>query len=95
MHVQGLGEEARQWIVAIEGLLHRFGVKTEARELELHQRLIESQATYVDLEEIRTEIQEINEKMTTLQGNWGTTTTKLQGFDSEIANVRAQLQSTI
>ena len=28
--VQGLDEEARQRIVVIEGLLHRFGVKTEA-----------------------------------------------------------------
>ena len=33
--------------------------------------------------------------MTSLQGNWGATTTKLQGFDSEVANVWAQLQSTI
>ena len=28
--VQGLDEEARQRIMAIEGLLHRFGVRTEA-----------------------------------------------------------------
>ena len=35
--------------MAIEGLLHRFGVKTEAQELELHQRLVESRAAYADL----------------------------------------------
>ena len=36
----------------------------------------------------------MNEKITTMQGKWEEATTKLQGFDSEIANVRAQLQST-
>ena len=36
VHVQGLDEEACHWIVAIEGLLHRFGVRTEAREQKLH-----------------------------------------------------------
>ena len=30
VHVQGLDEEECQWIVVMEGLLHRFGVKTEA-----------------------------------------------------------------
>ena len=42
VHVQGLDEVARQWIVAMEELLHWFGVRTKARELELHQRLVES-----------------------------------------------------
>ena len=32
VHVQGLDEEARQRIVAIEELLHHFGIRTEARE---------------------------------------------------------------
>ena len=49
MHVQGLDEEAGQWIVAIEGLLHHFGVRTKVQELELHQQLAESQAAYADL----------------------------------------------
>ena len=42
VHVQGLDEEAQQWIMAIEGLLHHFSVRTEAPELGLHQRLVES-----------------------------------------------------
>ena len=37
----------------------------------------------------------MDEQIAIIQGNWEATTTKLQGFDSEIANVRAQLQSTI
>ena len=47
--MQGLDEEARQWIAVMEELLHRFGVRTEVRELELHQRLVESQAMYASL----------------------------------------------
>ena len=31
-HVQGLDEEARQWIMAMQGFLHQFGVRTEAHE---------------------------------------------------------------
>lgn len=41
VHVQEQDEGARQWIVAIEELLHLFGCKMEAWELELHQRLDE------------------------------------------------------
>ena len=32
VHVQGQDEEARQRIVSLEDLLHRFGCRTEARE---------------------------------------------------------------
>ena len=43
VHVRGLDEEARQWIVVIEGILHRFGVKIKAQERKLHhQRLVDS-----------------------------------------------------
>ena len=42
VHVQGLDEEAHQWIMAMEGLLHRFGVRAKAREQELHRRLVDS-----------------------------------------------------
>ena len=34
--------------MAMEGCLHQFGVKTEAREQELHQQLVESQAPHAD-----------------------------------------------
>ena len=36
-------------MMAIEGLLHHFGVRTEAHEQELRQWLVESQAAYADL----------------------------------------------
>ena len=35
--------------MAIEELLHRFGVRTEARERELHRRLVGSQAVHANL----------------------------------------------
>ena len=35
--------------MVIEGFIHCFGVRTKAQELELHQQLVESQATYADL----------------------------------------------
>ena len=49
VHVQGLDEEARQKIMAMEELLHRFGVTTEAREQELYRRLVGSQAAHAGL----------------------------------------------
>ena len=49
VQVQGLDEEAHQRNVVMEELLHRFGVRTKAREHELHQRLVQSQAAHADL----------------------------------------------
>ena len=45
--------------------------------LEKRVHVAKSVLVQAGLEEIRTKIQEINEKMTTLQGNWGAVTTKL------------------
>ena len=36
----------------------------------------------------------MNEKIATLRGKWDQATTKLQGFDLEMENIWAQLQST-
>ena len=47
--MQGLDEEVQQRIVVMEGLLHRFGVKTEARDFELQRWLVDSQVAYADL----------------------------------------------
>lgn len=41
MHAQWQDKEAQKRIVAIEKLLHRFGCRTKAQELELHQQLDE------------------------------------------------------
>ena len=46
------------------------------------------------LQEIRAGLHKMNEEIATLQGNWEEATIKLQRFDSEMGNVRAQLQST-
>ena len=58
VHVKGLDEKACQWIVAIEGLLDRFGVKTEAYNHELHQRLGESQTVQANLMKYLHELQQ-------------------------------------
>ena len=49
VHAQGLDKEARQRIMVIKERLHHFGVRTEARKQELHQRLVHSQAAHADL----------------------------------------------
>lgn len=49
VHVQGHDKGAHQRIVVIEELLHRFGCKTEASELELHQKLDQVQTRYSGL----------------------------------------------
>ena len=46
VHIQGQDEEARQRIVLIEELLHRFGCRAKVREEELRLRLDEEQASY-------------------------------------------------
>ena len=66
-------------------------VVVDFEALEKRVVVTESVLVQAGLGEIKAEIQEINEKMTTLQGNWGATTTKIQGFDSEVANVWGQL----
>ena len=41
--------------------------------------------------EIKVELQKKNEEIATILGKWEEPTVQLQGFDSEIGNVRAQL----
>lgn len=49
VHVQGQDEEALQRIEEIEELLHRFGCKMEAQQLELYQRLEKVQTRQIIL----------------------------------------------
>ena len=44
---------------------------------------------------MKTELQGMNEKITTMQSNWETTTIKLQELNSEIAYAQAQVQTII
>ena len=141
--------------MAMEGLLHRIGVRMEAREQELHRQLVESQATHADLvkdvhelrqftivklaswtshldslegamqncrievaqtlvnlealekrmdvvedvlvhaglREVRADIKKTNEDISAIWGNWEAATIKLQGLDSEVEKVQAQLNT--
>ena len=49
---------------------------------------------HAGLREVRADIQKTNEEISIIRGNWEATTIKLQGLDSEVENVRAQLQAT-
>ena len=49
---------------------------------------------HAGLREVRADIQKTNEEISTLQGNWEATNVKLQELDSEVVNVRAQIQAT-
>ena len=46
------------------------------------------------LREVKADIQKTNEKIFTIRRNWEVATVKLQGLDSEVEKVRAQLQLT-
>ena len=72
--MQGLDEETRQRIVAMEGLLHWFGVRTEAREQELHQWLEESHAAaFADLVKDMHELRQFTIKKQGRRGPQSTT----------------------
>ena len=139
----------------MEELLHCFGVRTKAREQELHRRLVESQVAHADLvkdvhelrqitivklgsctsrldllegamqscrtevvqtlanlealerrvcvaedvlvhvglREVRADIEKTDEEISIIWGNWEAAIIKLQGLDSGLENVRAQLQA--
>ena len=57
--------------------------------------VVEEIMVQAGLREITAEIQQMNEKMTTIQGNWEAATTKFQELDSEAVDVRAQLHRII
>ena len=56
--------------------------------------VIEGCVGYAGLLEIRAELQKRNEEIAIIWEKWEEAIVKLQGFDSEIANVRAQILST-
>ena len=70
--------------MAIEGLLHRFDVRTKARELELHQQLVESQAAYADL------VKDVHELRQFAITKIAVCTSHLDSLDCEIQNYRTR-----
>ena len=54
--------------------------------LEKHVAVTEGVLMHAGLQEIRTELREMNDKIVNVQGNWAAAT-KLQGCHSEIPNV--------
>ena len=92
VHVQGLDEEARQRIVAMEELLHCFGVRTKAQEWELHRRLAESQATHADLVKDVHELRQFTiVKLATCASRLDSLEGAMQSCCTEVAQVLANL----
>ena len=56
--------------------------------------MMEDVLVHVGLWEISVGLQKTNEEIATMQEKWEEATVKLQGFDLEMENVGAQLQST-
>ena len=48
---------------------------------------------HVGLREVRADIQKTDEEISIIWGNWEAAIIKLQGWDSGLENVRAQLQA--
>ena len=70
--------------MAIKGLLHRFGFKTKARELELNQRLVECQAAYAAL------VKDMHELHQFAIMKIVVCTSRLDSLDHEIRNYRTR-----
>ena len=56
--------------------------------------MVEDVLVHVGLREVRADIKKTNEEISAIRGNWEAATVKLQGLDSEVEKVRAQLQAT-
>ena len=67
-------------LATLEALEKRVGV---AKDVLVH----------AGLREVRADIQKTNEEISTIQGNWEEATVKLQGSDSKVEKVRAQLMA--
>ena len=79
--MQNCRTEVAQTLVNLEALEKRVGV-------------VEDVLVHFGLREVRADIQKTNEEISAIWGNWEATIVKLQGLDSEVEKVRAQLQAT-
>ena len=78
--MQSCCTKAAQTLANLEALQKRVGV-------------VEDVLVHARLREVRADIQKTNEGISIVQGNWEAATVKLQGLDSEVENVRAQIQT--
>ena len=72
--------EVAQTLVNMEALEKRVGV-------------VEDVLVHAGLREARTDIQKTNEEISTIRGHWEAATVKLQGLDTKVEKVRAQLNT--
>ena len=79
--MQSCHTKVAETLVNLEALEKRVGV---AEDVLVH----------AGLREVRADIQKANEEICTIQGNWEAAIVMLQGLDSEVENVQAQLQAT-
>ena len=62
--------------------------------LEGHVGMAEDVLVHAGLREVWADLQKTNEGISIIRGNWEAAVVKLQELDSEVVNVRAQLQAT-
>ena len=55
--------------------------------------MVEDVLVHAGLREVRADINKTNEEVSTIRGNWEAATVKLQGLDSEVEKVRAQINT--
>ena len=94
MHVQGLDEDACKQIVAMEGLLDHFGIKTKAHKREQYQQLAESQAMHAELvKDVHDLWQFTIVKLASCMSNLNSLDCELQNYRSEVAQTSAKLEA--
>ena len=79
--MQSCRTEVEQTLANLEALEKRVG-------------MVEDVLVHARLREVRVDIPKTNEEISAIRGNWEAATIKLQGLDSEVEKVRAQLQAT-
>ena len=80
--------------MAIEGLLHYFGVKTKAQELELHQRLVESQVACADLVKDVHELRQFSiMKIVACTSHLDSLDCEMQNYRTGVAQVEVDLEA--
>ena len=75
--------------MAIEELLHHFGVRTEAREQELHQWLVDSQAAHADL------VKDVHELRQFTIVKLASCTSRLDSLEGAMQNCRTEVAQTL
>ena len=75
--------------MVMEELLHRFGLRTEAREQELHRRLVGSQAVHADL------VKDVHELRQFTIVKLASCVSRLDSLEGAMQNCRTEVAPTL